>query len=103
MLSKTGRRRTTPEGNRSWLRRHVPPGEARILLHFQTCVRAQPQPPPAGREAAIFKGGCELMAPQMNLIDFNNVGGSWTFSNGYTNIGSANTAAVLGVPNAATG
>jgi outer membrane receptor protein involved in Fe transport len=50
-----------------------------------------------------IKGGFEFMAPQMNLIDYNNVGGSWSFSNSYTNIGSASTATVLGVPNAATG
>ena len=50
-----------------------------------------------------LKAGAEFMAPQMNLIDYANVGGSWNFTNTTTNIGSANTAAVLGVPNAATG
>ena len=50
-----------------------------------------------------IKTGFEFMAPQMNLIDFNNVGGSWTFGNTTTNIGSGNTGTVLGIPNAATG
>ncbi len=50
-----------------------------------------------------LKGGFEFMAPQFNLIDYGAVGGSWGFSNATTNIGSANTQAVLGVANAATG
>jgi hypothetical protein len=54
-----------------------------------------------GRHSLKF--GFEFMAPQLNLIDYGNVGGSWTFSNTTTNIGTASTAAVLGVANAATG
>jgi len=50
-----------------------------------------------------IKIGFEYMAPQLNLIDYNSVGGNWTFSNTTTNIGSASTATVLGIPNAPTG
>ncbi len=50
-----------------------------------------------------LKAGFEFMAPQMNLIDYGNVGGSWTFANTTTNIGTASTLSVLGVANAATG
>jgi hypothetical protein len=50
-----------------------------------------------------LKIGFEFQAPQQNLIDYANVGGSWSFNSSMTNIGSGNTAAVLGVPNATTG
>ncbi len=50
-----------------------------------------------------IKMGFEMMAPQMDLTDYNNVGGSWTFSNSNTGIGSGNTTTVLGIPNATTG
>jgi hypothetical protein len=50
-----------------------------------------------------LKMGFEMMAPQMDLIDYGSVGGSWSFSTTQTNIGSGNPATVLGVPNAATG
>ena len=50
-----------------------------------------------------IKTGFEFLAPQMNLTDYNSVGGSWTFANTTTNIGSGSTATVLGIPNAATG
>ena len=38
------------------------------------------------------KAGFEFMSPQMNLIDFGSVGGSWGRSSTTMNIGSANTA-----------
>jgi hypothetical protein len=50
-----------------------------------------------------IRTGFEFQAPQQNLIDYGNVGGSWGFNSGMTNIGSGNTAAVLGIPNAQTG
>jgi hypothetical protein len=50
-----------------------------------------------------LKMGFELQAPQQNLIDYNNVGGSWGFNSSMTNIGSGNTTTVLGIPNAQTG
>jgi hypothetical protein len=50
-----------------------------------------------------LKMGFETMAPQMDLIDYGSVGGSWSFATNQTNIGSGNPATVLGVPNAATG
>lgn len=50
-----------------------------------------------------IKTGVEIHAPQQNLIDHANVGGSWGFNASMTNIGSGNTAAVLGIPNAQTG
>ena len=49
------------------------------------------------------KGGFEFQAPQQNLIDYANVAGSWSFNSGMTNIGSGNTATVLGIANAQTG
>ncbi|MBI2687731.1 MAG: TonB-dependent receptor [Acidobacteria bacterium] len=50
-----------------------------------------------------IKTGFEFQAPQQNLIDYANVGGSWSFNSSMTNIGSGSTAAVLGIPNAQTG
>ena len=50
-----------------------------------------------------IKTGVEIHAPQQNLIDYANVGGSWSFNSGMTNIGSGNTGTVLGIPNAQTG
>lgn len=50
-----------------------------------------------------IKTGFEFHAPQQNLIDYANVGGSWQFTASMTNIGSGNTATVLGIPNAQTG
>ncbi len=50
-----------------------------------------------------IKTGFEFQAPQQNLIDYGNVGGSWSFNSGMTNIGSGNTGTVLGIPNAQTG
>jgi hypothetical protein len=50
-----------------------------------------------------LKAGFDFQAPQQNLVDYNNVGGVWSFSSGQTNIGSGNTTTVLGIPNATTG
>jgi len=50
-----------------------------------------------------LKIGADWQAPQQNLVDYGNVGGTWSFSASYTNIGSGNTGTVLGIPNATTG
>ncbi|HEU0119638.1 MAG TPA: TonB-dependent receptor [Bryobacteraceae bacterium] len=50
-----------------------------------------------------LKTGFEFQAPQQNIIDYANVGGSWSFNAGMTNIGAGNTGTVLGIPNAQTG
>ena len=50
-----------------------------------------------------IKFGFDFQAPQQDLVNYNNVGGSWTFASNYTNIGSGNTGTVLGIPNAQTG
>jgi hypothetical protein len=50
-----------------------------------------------------LKFGADWQAPQQNIVDYNNVGGSWQFSSSETNIGSGNTSTVLGIPNATTG
>jgi hypothetical protein len=50
-----------------------------------------------------LKLGFDWQAPQQNIVDYNNVGGSWQFNQSGTNIGSANTATALGIPNATTG
>ena len=47
--------------------------------------------------------GGEFNAPQQNIVDYQNVGGVWSFSQATTGIGSGNTATVLGIPNATTG
>src|ERR1700732_751971 len=47
--------------------------------------------------------GVDVQAPQQNIVDYNNVGGSWSFSGNQTNIGAGNTGTVLGLPNATTG
>jgi len=50
-----------------------------------------------------LKLGFDVQAPQQNIVDYNNVGGSWSFNQSQTNIGAGNTAAVLGITNATTG
>ncbi len=50
-----------------------------------------------------LKIGANWQAPQQNLTDLTNLGGTWQFNWTATNIGSGNTGAVLGVPNATTG
>ncbi len=50
-----------------------------------------------------LKIGFDVQAPQQNLVDYNNVGGSWSFSGGQTNIGSGNTLNTVGIANATTG
>jgi hypothetical protein len=50
-----------------------------------------------------LKFGFDWQAPQQNIVDYNNVGGTWSFSGTQTNIGSGNTGTVLGIPNATTG
>ena len=50
-----------------------------------------------------LKIGVDWQAPQQNIVDFNNVGGTWGFNASGTNIGSGNTSTVLGIPNATTG
>jgi hypothetical protein len=50
-----------------------------------------------------LKLGVDVQAPQQNIVDYNNVGGTWSFSMGQTNIGAGNTGTVLGIPNATTG
>lgn len=50
-----------------------------------------------------IKTGFEVQLPQQNLNNYGNVGGNWSFNSGMTNIGSANTTTVLGIPNAQTG
>ncbi len=50
-----------------------------------------------------LKIGVDWQAPQQNIVDYNNVGGTWSFSSSGTNIGSGNTNTVLGIPNATTG
>jgi hypothetical protein len=50
-----------------------------------------------------LKIGADWQAPQQNIVDYSNVGGSWSFSSAYTNIGSGTTLAALGIPNATTG
>ncbi len=47
--------------------------------------------------------GGDYNAVQQNIVDYNNVGGVWSFNQSQTNIGSANTQTVLGIPNATTG
>jgi hypothetical protein len=50
-----------------------------------------------------LKLGGDWNATQQNLVDYNNVGGTWGFNASGTNIGAGNTASVLGIPNATTG
>ncbi len=50
-----------------------------------------------------IKAGVEFNAPQQNIVDYNNVGGVWSFNQSQTNIVSGNTTTVLGIPNATTG
>lgn len=50
-----------------------------------------------------LKVGGDWQAPQQNIVDYNNVGGTWGFNASGTNIGSGNTGTVLGIPNATTG
>jgi hypothetical protein len=50
-----------------------------------------------------LKFGFDVQAPQQNIVDYNNVGGVWSFNQSGTNIGPGNTASVLGIPNATTG
>ena len=50
-----------------------------------------------------LKIGGDWQAPQQNIVDYNNVGGTWGFNASGTNIGSGNTTTVLGIPNATTG
>jgi hypothetical protein len=50
-----------------------------------------------------LKIGFDFQAPQQNIVDYNNVGGSWSFNQSLTNIGAGNTGTVLGIPNATTG
>ncbi len=50
-----------------------------------------------------LKIGADWQAPQQNIVDYGNVGGSWTFAASQTNIGSGNPGTVLGIPNATTG
>ena len=50
-----------------------------------------------------LKIGADWQAPQQNIVDYGNVGGSWSFNASGTNIGSGNTGTVLGIPNATTG
>ncbi len=52
-----------------------------------------------------LKIGVDIQAPQQNLIDYVNVGGSWGFNAAQTNIGtgSINTQPVVGIANAQTG
>jgi hypothetical protein len=50
-----------------------------------------------------LKIGGDWQAPQQNIVDYNNVGGSWQFNRSATNIGPGNTTTVLGIPNATTG
>jgi hypothetical protein len=50
-----------------------------------------------------LKIGGDVQAPQENLVDFNNVGGVWSFNMSQTNMGSGTTAAVVGIANATTG
>ncbi|MCU1263107.1 MAG: Cna domain protein, partial [Bryobacterales bacterium] len=54
-----------------------------------------------GKHSIRFGG--EFNAPQQNLVDYQNVGGVWSFNQSQTNIGSGNTGTVLGIPNATTG
>ena len=50
-----------------------------------------------------LKIGMDWQAPQQNIVDYNNVGGTWSFSSSGTNMGSGNSQTVLGIPNATTG
>lgn len=50
-----------------------------------------------------LKMGFDFQAPQQNIVDLNNVGGTWSFNQSQTNIGAGTTATVLGIPNATTG
>ncbi len=50
-----------------------------------------------------LKMGADWQAPQQNIVDYGNVGGTWAFNASGTNIGSGNTGTVLGIPNATTG
>ncbi len=50
-----------------------------------------------------LKLGVDVQAPQQNIVDYNNVGGTWSFNMSQTNIGAGNTGTVLGIPNATTG
>ena len=50
-----------------------------------------------------LKIGADWQAPEQNIVDFGNVGGTWAFNASGTNIGAGNTNTVLGIPNATTG